>query len=299
MSWFLLALLAPLIYAVVNLVDDNLLRHIYKGPRLAAAVSGLFGALPLVSLLWVEWSPIPNSYAAMMLLAGILTAFYYYHYFRALGLESPSVVVAMFSLVPATLPILAFFFVGERLSGMQFFGFFLILLASFALALTDVRKFKFWKALVPVLWVVLFSDIVVILTKYVYERAEFYPAFMFFAAGLGLAGVYFALRVFFERSKHDLSLFKRKLVKLVPILIAVELLGVAAEFTTNLAISRGPVSLVNVLEGLQPIFVLLIAVLFYPVAPHLFREASEGKLAKKFTCMAIILGGLGVIWASV
>jgi drug/metabolite transporter (DMT)-like permease len=182
---------------------------------------------------------------------------------------------------------------------MQFFGFLIILSASFALAMSDVKKLKISKALIPVLWVVLISDIVIIMTKYVYERVEFYPAFMFFAAGLGLAGAYLSLRVFYERSKHDLSLFKRNLVKLVPVLAVVELLGVAAEFTTNLAMSRGPVSLVNVLEGVQPIFVLLIAVIFFPVAPHLFREASEGKLTKKFTCMTIILAGLAIIWASV
>lgn len=299
MSWFLLALLAPLIYAFVNLIDDNLLRHIYKGPRLAAAVSGLFGAVPLVSLLWVGWTPIKTSLALMMLAAGVLTALYYYNYFKALERESPSVVVAMFSLIPATLPILAYFFVDERLSGLQLVGFLIILLASLALSLTDVRKFTFSKALVPVLWVVVFSDIVAILTKYVYDRAEFYPAFMFFAAGLGIGGLYFAFWVFVERAKQDMSLLKKKLRKLIPILITVELFGVAAEFTTNLAVSRGPVSLVNVLEGVQPIFVLLIAVLLYPIAPHLFREAAEGKLAKKFACMAIILVGLGVIALSV
>jgi drug/metabolite transporter (DMT)-like permease len=295
MSWFYLALLAPLLYAVVNLIDDNLLRFVYRGPYLAAAVSGLFGALPLLSLPFIHWTPITTTLAVTMAAAGFLNALYYFFYFRALELESPSVVVAMFSLVPATLPILAYYFLDERLTQVQLIGFAIILLASFGLALSEVRKFKFSAALVPVLIVVALVDVISLLTKYVYDRAEFYPAFMFFSLGLGLGGLYFPLVMFYDRTKHDFSTLKSKIKKVIPLLILVELLGVAAEFTINLARSRGPVSLVSVLEGIQPVYVLLIALLFYPFAPKYFREAAEGGLAKKFALMACIATGLFLV----
>jgi drug/metabolite transporter (DMT)-like permease len=295
MSWFYLALLAPLLYAVVNLIDDNLLRFVYRGPYLAAAVSGLFGALPLLSLPFVHWTSISPLFASMMALAGLLTTFYYFFYFKALDVESPSIVVALFSLVPATLPIFAYYLVGERLTQQEVIGFLIILFASLGLALTEVKKFKFSRALVPVLIAVVLIDIISLLTKYVYDHAVFYPAFMFFSLGLGLGGVCFPLIMFYGKTKHDLSILQRKLRKVVPLLVLVELLGVAAEFTTNLAVSRGPVSLVNVLEGTQPMYVLIIALIFFPFAPKYFREAAERQLVKKFVLMGCIIAGLYLV----
>jgi len=299
MSWFYLALLAPLIYAVVNLIDDNLLRFVYKGPYLAAAVSGVFGALPLISLFFVNWTPISMSLAGLMLLAGFLTTIYYFFYFKSLAVESPSVVIAMLGLVPATLPILAYFYLDERLSAVQLIGFSIVLLASLGLAMTELKKFKFSAALVPVLIVVAILDVTSLLTKYVYERAEFYPAYMLFLVGLGLGGIYFGLIMLFDSKKHDLSVFKKSIHKLFVIFVMVELLAVAAEFTSSLAISRGAVSLVRVVEGIQPLYILLIALLLYPLSPKHFREAAEGKLIKKFSLMILIVAGLYLISTTV
>jgi len=74
-----------------------------------------------------------------------------------------------------------------------------------------------------------------------------------------------------------------------------EIFNLAAEFTGNLAVSRGPVSLVKVIEGIQPMYVLLLALLFYPILPKYLREGAEGGLVKKFSLMAVILVGLFII----
>ena len=295
MSWFYLALLAPFLFAVVNLIDDNMLRFVYKGPHLATALTGLFGALPLVSLLFLDTKPTPSNLLVLMVLAGFLTTIYYFFYFRSLELESPSIVISMLSLVPATVPILSYFFLDERLTSIQIVGFLLVLLASLGLALTEVKKFTFSKALIPVLVVVLILDIVSILTKYVYSQADFYTAYMYFAAGMGLGGIYFPLIMYYEKTEHDFSVLKTKLHKTIPLLIFVELLGILSEFILNLAISRGPVSLVKAIEGSQPLFVLAIALILYPFYPKFFREAEESKSLKKFILMGIVVAGLAII----
>ncbi len=295
MSWFYLALIAPLLFAVVSLIDDNLLRFVYKGPYLATAISGIFGALPLLSLFFVDTTPIQTPLAVTMLVAGFLTTLFYFFYFKSLQHESPSVVIAMLSLVPATLPILAYFILDERLTGIQIAGFVLVLIASLSLAVSGIRKFKISKALLPVLVAVVIADIISLLTKYVYSNADFYTAFMYLSAGIGIGGIYFPLIMYFDKTQHDLSILKRKLYKVIPLLIAVELLAIAAEFTSNLAVSRGPVSLVRAVEGIQPAFMLVIAVALYPFFPKHFREAIEGKLPKKFTLMFLIIVGLYLI----
>jgi len=249
----------------------------------------------LISLFFIDWTPITIAQTALMLLAGFLTAVYYFFYFKSLAVESPSVVIAMLGLVPATLPILAYFLLDERLTSTQLIGFIVVLIASLALAMTEVKKFKFSAALLPVLIVVTILDTTSLLTKYVYDQAAFYPAFMVFSIGLGLGGIYFALIMFFDKRKHDLSIFKRSIHKLFVIFVVVELLAVGAEFTSSLAVSRGAVSLVRVVEGIQPMYLLLIALLLHPLSPKHFREATEGQLVKKFGLMIVISSGLVLI----
>jgi drug/metabolite transporter (DMT)-like permease len=294
MSWFYLALLAPLLYAIVTLLDDNLLRSVYKSPYLATTFTGFFGILPILSRLFIQAPAIPHTLVELSLVAGFLTVTYYFFYFRGLASDSPSIVIALFGLAPATIPFFAHFIVHEQLLAAEIIGFVIVLLASLGLAVTDIKQLKLSKALVPVLIAVVLVDVIAIMTKYVYQRVDFYPAYMYFSVGMGLGGLFFlCLRL--GDNLQGLRQIKINLKKLLPVFVAAELLNLAAEFTLNLAISRGPVSLVKVLEGIQPMFVLLIAFGLYPFWPKYFREAGEGKLARKFLLMAVIISGLLVI----
>lgn len=294
MSWFYLALLVPLLSAVLNLLDDNLLKFVYRNPYLATVSIGLFGSLPLLSRFFIDAHLLPVSLAILSITAGFLTLVFYYFYFKGLASDSPSVVVALLSLTPATIPFFAHFIVHEQLLPMQIVGFMIVLLASLGLAVSDLRKFQFSKALIYVVFAVIFIDIASIMTKYVYQRADFYPAYLYFSVGMGLGGIFYLLINLAENKRVGLEI-AASIKKLLPIIIITEMLGIAAEFTVNLAISRGPVSLVRVIESIQPMFVLLIALALYPFWPKYFREAKEGKLIKKLILMTIIIIGLGII----
>ena len=101
-----------------------------------------------------------------------------------------------------------------------------------------------------------------------------------------------------NRDKKAIGEIKKKLAKLLPIFIGAELLALSAEFTLNLAVSKGSVSLVKVIGGVQPMFVLIIALLLFPFWPKFFREASEGHLIRKFALMIVIVAGLALIAVS-
>ncbi|HSW36749.1 MAG TPA: DMT family transporter [Candidatus Saccharimonadales bacterium] len=295
MAWFYLALLAPLLYAIVNLLDDNLLRYVYKSPYFATVSAGFYGSLPLLSRFFIHTSNIPTGLALLSVAAGFITLTYYFFYFKGLESDSPSIVIALFSLAPATIPFFASFIVHERLFGLQILGFMIVLLGSLGIAVADIKRFKFSKALLPIAVAVIFMDIAAIMTKYVYDKVDFYPAYLYFSLGMGLAGICFFL-VKFEQNKGTLKDVKRALKKLLPIFIVAELVGLGAEFTLNLAISRGSVSLVKVIEGIQPMFVLLIALMLYPLSPKHFREAEDGKVIRKFALMALSMVGLAIIF---
>jgi drug/metabolite transporter (DMT)-like permease len=225
------------------------------------------------------------------MLTGLLTLGYYFFYFKGLQSDTPSVVVALFSLAPATIPFLAHFVVHEQLVLPEIIGFVIVLLASLGLSVTDLGKLKFSKALVFVLIGVLIMDIMSITSKYVYNHVDFYPAYLYFSAGMGIGGVIFFLLKFKENTASIKQISKR-IKRLLPVFLLAEASGLAAEFILNLAISRGPVSLVKVIEASQPMFVLLLALGLYPFAPQYFREAGEGHLIRKFVFMGIIVLGL-------
>jgi len=294
MSWFYLALLAPFLYAIVNLLDDNLLSFVYKSPYLACVSAGFYGVLPLLSRIFIYAHNLSLPLALLSAGAGFLTLAYYFFYFKGLESDSPSIVIALFSLAPATIPFLAHFIVHENLSLVEIIGFVIVLLASLGLAASDIRKFKFSEALVPVIIAVIFMDAVSIMTKYAYQRADFYSVYLYFSAGMGIGGLTFLLLKFTE-NKNGILEIKKRIKKLLPVFIIAELVGLGAELTLNLAISRGPVSLVKVIESVQPMYVLLIALAFYPLAPKFFREAKEGNLLRKFGLMTIAIAGLVLI----
>jgi len=293
MDWFYLALAAPLLYAVVNLFDDNLLQFVYKSPYLATTFSGFFGAVPLVALT-MRPAHISGSLAALAVLTGFLTVCYYFFYFKGLESDMPSVVIALFSLAPATIPVFARIFVHERLTSFQLLGFALVLLASLAMATIDIRKLKFSAALLPVVIAVILMDVASILSKHLYQQTEFYGVYMGFCAGMGLGGVSFLL-LKFRDNKQGLAEIKKGIRKVLPFFVAAEAVNVAAEFTLNLAISNGPVSLVKAIEGIQPMFVLAIAIALYSFAPRYFREAEDPQVGRKLFLMFLASFGLGVI----
>jgi drug/metabolite transporter (DMT)-like permease len=294
MAWFYLAVLATLLYAIVTLLDDNLLAFVYKSPYVACVSVGFFGSLPLLSRFVLHAGGIPANLAVLSALAGFLTLGYYFFYFKGLQSDTPSVVIALFTLAPATIPFLAYFFVGERLNGLQIIGFAVVLAASLALAVQDLRHFKFSRALLYVGVGVMMLDALSIITKYVYERVDFYPAYLFFSLGMGLGGVFFYLIRLRDNSKA-IATIARKIKRLLPLFVIAEATGLSAELTLNLAISHGPVSLVKVVEGSQAMFVLVIALLLYPLAPQYFREAKEGFRLPKLALMLIAVVGLATI----
>lgn len=297
MDWLFLALLTPLLWSLVVLIDDNLLRGVYKSPFVGAIISGFFALLPLSSLLWKDLEPTSMGLALLGIASGILTVLYYLFYFKALENESPSVVIALFSLSPVSLPFLAYLITGERLVAQQVIGFCIVLLFTLLLTATDVRKLKFSKALVPVAIGVVFLDVLLVASKYMYDRVDFYSGFMFFSMGMGMgAAALLVVAVATKQLESSSSLFtKRTLMGGTFLFLAMaEFINITAEFSSNLAISKGPVSLVEVLQNTQPMYMLLIALLLFPFFPKYFREAQEGRVRFKLLMMLGIIGGVAI-----
>lgn len=293
MTWLYLALLAPFLYAVVNLLDDNLVRHVYKGAHAGAIVSGLFGLVPAaLILLFGQGAVLPVSMVLLSLLAGFLTVIAFYFYFQGLEKEDPSVVVALLSLTPAATPFIAHYLVGERLSAGAVIGFTIVILSAFAYSITDIKKFTVSKALVPVIIAALTFDAASLANKYVYTKADFYESYLYFSLGMAMAGLFFLVLLRFSGTKVSLTeVYRKNSIKILSLLALVEVIGLSAEFVKAKALSLGSISLVQALENLQPFYVLLIAIVLFPFFPQYFREAQSGRRVIKFLLLVAMVTG--------
>lgn len=293
-QWFLLALIAPALFALIVLIDDNLLRNVYRSAHFGAIISGFFASIPLIVFPFINFSMPSFTIFLLGLSTGFLTVIYYYFYFKGLEVDTPSVVLALFSITPAIIPFLAYFFLGESLNPNQYLGFLVILLSSFALTAVNIRKFKFSPALIVVGIGALIFAFISVIQKYIYTTVDFWTGYMLFAAGMVLGALFLSTST--KKGRRFFKEFKKLYKKWIVIFLIVELLGITAEFIINLAVSKGPVSLVKVIEGIQPVYTLLFAVILFPFIPKYLREAAEGNKIKKFFLMFLMIVGLYLIY---
>ena len=294
-QWFFVALLSPALFALVTLADDNLVRKVYKSPEFGAIVSGFFALIPLLILPFYPIVFPPVSIMLLAILAGFLTINYYLLYFKALMVESPSIVITLFQMSRAIVPFLAYIFLGELLSKGEYLGFFMIFTAAVGISAVDIKKFRLSKAFPLIVVAATITAVIAILDKTVYQHVRFWDGYIFFCLGMGL-GAFTLTRVTTEGKKFYGQFFS-KFKSFILLFLITELLNIGAEMSLGYAISQGPVSLVKVIEGIQPFFVLFFALLLYPFLPQYFREASEKHLMRKILFMLVMLLGLYIISA--
>jgi len=109
MSWFALALFSAFIYAIINLLDDHLLKHVYKSSHAGTIVSSLFAGIPLISLFFMDTQPIETKSIFLAIFAGMTFSVMLYNYFRSFEVEAPSVVLKFMGLSPLILAFLSYF----------------------------------------------------------------------------------------------------------------------------------------------------------------------------------------------
>lgn len=293
MNWLFFALISPLLFAIAILIDDHLLRNAYKGPTAGAIISGFFGLIPVILILAAgRATRLPEELVLLSLVSGIAVVVGYFLYFKALQHEEPSIVSALMCVSPAIIPFIAYFVVDERLSTTAYIGFAIVITAGFLYSLSDVKKFKISKSLLPILTAAIIFDVVSIANKYVYTKADFFAAYLYFSLGIFLGGVIFF--GFLRLSSSDVQIkdvYRKNSVKLLLLLALAEFTILAGGFAADRAASLGSISVVKALANLQPLYVLGFALLLYPFFPKYFREAESGNRGYKLILLGLILIG--------
>jgi uncharacterized membrane protein len=229
------------------------------------------------------------------LLAGMLDVWALLFYYRALALEEASRVAPLIQFLPVFVLIFSFFTIGEHLTQIQIIGFILVVSGGI---LVSLRKGRVLPVLSPAFFLILTSTIIwavaAILFKVVYLSTNFVDGFLLIRSGafLGVLPV-FLLHEFRSGVSENVKRLSQRAKTLV---IGNEMIGLLGFASFNFAISLAAVSLVSAMAGIQPLLVLIYAIILSIWFPSILKEEIKGSaLLIKFISIIMIIAGVFIL----
>ncbi len=292
MEWVFFAVLAALLWAVESVADKIIISKFIKDPSVMTIIWGFLQLLVFFVLLFHNLDVSNGLIILLAIISGMIGMLAAVPYFKALNLEEASRIIPIIYFSPLIVLILSFIFLGERLGFIQIIAFFLILIGGFLLSLRNIKDmFTLKRAFWLMVFVAFLSAVWQILMKHVYSNITFLDGFFWFKIGGFFGGIILLLlkknRVSFIQ---NLQTIKSKVF--IFVMLGVGLVSLADSLSYGYAIKLGPVSLVSVLDGIAPLFILIITILLSKYLPKILKEEIDKKilLTKAFAIALMIVG---------
>ena len=301
MHWFLIALAAPFLWALVNVADKYLVvnygggggQHRSSGSLvLFSSLIGIFVALA-IGLFVPEIFSIALTDKLLLILVGGLSICWIILYLFALEIEDVSTVVPWMLTIPVFGYLFGYLFLNEVLTYTQILGMGIIFLGAVVLSV-DVRTIKISFKREVVFYMLLVSIIYAangILFKLVASERGFWVSSFWEHVGLGGAGlIIFAL---IPRYRQDfLSMLREDGATIFGINVMSELCTIAGNLLTNYALLLAPVALVYMVSTFQPVAVLIFTLITSMVWPQIVKEDFSPRIVtpKLIAVACMVLG---------
>lgn len=319
MLWFLVAISAYLILAVVFLVDKYLLTGSIPNPRVYAFYVGTLGILVLILAPFVGFYIPEKSQIALSLLAGAIFVYGLFWFYKTLQLFEPSrALPTIGGLIPLfTFGLVYIFSEGEEtLTLGDFLAFLLLIFGSVFITLEREKKISLKSLRISALTAFLLS-LSFVLIKYVYLAQPFWNGFIWKSIGGFLMAACFF--IFFPEIKKEIfknrvprsemkveknakrSLTEREKFpkKTIAIFVTNQAAGAGANILQNWAIALAPlayVAIVNALQGVQHVFLLIFTIFLSLKLPQIVKEEISRKIIlQKIFAILFIATGLAIL----
>lgn len=303
-QWLVIAFIAPFFWAVMNVLDVYFTSSVYEDEWDGGIISSFFqlSAWLLVAFGLVEFQ-FPDVFSALVAVSsGVCLSLAFFYYFRTLFASHDVVVIgAIWNLSVPLVPFLAWFLIGERLSGANYLGIALAFIGAMLFVIHErIRANNLAGVFKNMLFAVMLLSLSMVLQNWTYQHAGvgFWSGYLLFSLGAALAAVIMLAidrRSWRDRTAHLWDLTKHY----VHVFLLAESLGLLAIFSSQRAISLSPsVSYVATIESTVPIFVMLISIILATVlfranrakAHRLFVDQLDAFWVKFTACCLIGLG---------
>ncbi|MDD4901485.1 MAG: hypothetical protein PHS62_05330 [Patescibacteria group bacterium] len=299
--WLAIAFLAPMFWALVNIIDVYFVAGVYRDELDGTIITGLFQIIPWPVLFFVAdfrladavnfHSGVDPTLWLSFLGGGLYTASFYFYFKALFSKNDVSLLQIFWNLTVVAVPVLSFLLLGEILPLVKYAGLVIALLGATMLSFNAKLRGNFSKRyFLIMLGAVLFLSLSMIteekaynLLNNTYGAEGFWLGFFFFGLGAVAAGLLCA------------AFFKRNPLRLIKKYYKIFLLSEGIYFLGNLfaqkALDIAPsASYVAAVETFVPVFVLIYSFLILFIFSAIIRKKSE-------VIRKIYTEQIGGIWA--
>lgn len=297
MDWIFFALLAPVIYTIVNFVDKYVIEHKVKDgrgmPLYVAVAATVFGTTTWL----IAGMPMASARNALLLcLSGAIAMCGFSLYFRAIEFSQASYIIALLQTTPIFVLILSVLLLDEQLVFWQIVGFITVFLAVLGLSASGVGgRVKIDKAFYLILAANALLAISSVIIKFTSGLEGLVPILVYESWGITIGGVILA-SLFPSMRKAFAKSFKSVGYPVLGIVLMNESFAILAKSLSFYAITLGPVALVSVLGGVQVFYGILFGLVLTLLAPSIFHEnIARRELTKKCLLACVLFVGIALI----
>lgn len=285
MIWLLL-ILPPLLFALSNILD----KHLTTGngdessPEMLLVIGGLFNTLLAIPFFLFLLFKGESVVSAPLILNGVLFTSACWLYFYALKIGETVSVAPWYQTIPVFGLIGSFIFLNEIPTIFQIIGIFLVMLGGFAI--TSSKNFVINKKIILLM---LLSSLLLAINDvtFAYFGREISLGSALFSDILGKAiwGIPFLLLGYVRRS------FVRAIKDKLSIQSINEIIFIVGDAIFDIAKIYLPIALVQATANTQPLFVLLLSIVLYKIAPSYLQEEKESLHKLRIIGIFIVVGG--------
>jgi len=296
MTWILLALLGPLLWAGSNIFDKYALDKVSRGSY-DFLFFGTIGSFLVTILTLVVFGLEQISLIAFVpIIAGFFLQYSYLFYSYALQREDASYIVPLYITYSVVVLILSPLF-GETVTKLQLVSFTIVFLGALVLSLEklSLELFKYRKgALLMVPAIVLISFYVLFINQSL-KILSFTDTFIYDLIGFSLAGI--SLMLIPKWRKEIISGLRTAKIRKYSLFLINDTLDMSGHLVYKYALLLAPsASLVAVLGGIQPFYVLILGALFTIFFPKIVTEnITRDEVIQKVIGVTIIIMGIAVL----
>lgn len=291
-TWILLALIGPLLWAGSNIFDKYALDKISRGNYdflFFGTIGSFFIALLTLGVFGIEYFGL---FVLIPIIAGFLLQYSYLFYSYALQKEDASYVVPLYITYSVVVLLLSPLF-GETITQLQLISFGVVFLGALVLSLEKLsfEIFSFRKGALLMLPAILLISFHVLFVNHSLKTISFVDTFIYDMIGFSLAGL--SLMLIPKWRKEIIEGIKSATMRKYTLFLINDTLDMSGHLVYKYALLLAPsASLVAVLGGIQPFYVLVLGGLFTLFLPSVIHENITRKeiLQKVIGATIIVLG---------
>jgi uncharacterized membrane protein len=295
--WIQYALFSSFLWAIVHVLDEHCVDKIFSKPWLGVITSsgisaGIFLLVPIlkIPIVMPQWDLL-----TICLITGAIIQLSQFFYFRALDFSDSGTVAAYWNLTPIFLLAISYWLFGYSIAANNYLGIALLLIASVGLCSIDKFSNR-WDTLYLMSIAAGLQTIVVTIEKYIFDRTDFFGAFLTITGGIILSGL---ACLVLKKVRLTLAEDLPKIQQALPIFIAIELINLTALYTGQIAVKLGVPVLVSAIEASTPAYAFGLSLLITTWARRSGTRRSLQELRATKKMLSIKWGLVGLMMMGV